>query len=214
MGATTDDKHETPAPASLSETLSSNPESSISTSVSMIFDAFVWHVVPIGAVLTITKTAGADLPPAYAPAVLDSQTSAANNDRTEIPRTTSDVGPSSPSDPAGSSSSGSGLPSDVKPGNYILVSRQHESVKGTFVINPTLNVPEVALPPIPEGTDRDNIYLESSNRSVNANVHLYVPPGSMPEKSSIRASLKAKANHGGVTFRVVRGLHSVHTVIR
>jgi hypothetical protein len=76
-------------------------------------------------------------------------------------------------------------------------------VKDTWVIDPTRQIPEAALPPIPNGETRHNLLLDAHNGSVNADVHVYVAPGTMPEKKALRTSLKGKSHNGSVTLRVV-----------
>ncbi|KAF8957386.1 hypothetical protein BDZ97DRAFT_1846538 [Flammula alnicola] len=96
---------------------------------------------------------------------------------------------------------------DIKPSNFIHLSRPNSSVKGTWLIEPTLNIPSAFLPPLPSGeTDetRKNIFLESRNGSVDADI--FVVPTSTEALARIkhhkRVYIHTTSRNGSVTTKI------------
>lgn len=90
--------------------------------------------------------------------------------------------------------------------------KDNSSIKGTFVIDPSLRVPEAALSPLPQGEKRHNALLLSKNGGVHADIHLAFPPSKgIPEKGA-RTSLFAKSHNGSVTLKAVSMLSIIHIV--
>ncbi|KDQ51885.1 hypothetical protein JAAARDRAFT_163286 [Jaapia argillacea MUCL 33604] len=63
-------------------------------------------------------------------------------------------------------------PADAKPTNYLCITRTTTSVKGTYVIDPVLIVPDAILPKLSPGEVRKNLKLGSTTGSVSADVYL------------------------------------------
>jgi hypothetical protein len=84
---------------------------------------------------THAGTGGPKLPPAYTPAhVVQVHTA-------HVPTPTSPpiAGSSSPPLLSPRIVAGNGPPAGLKPGNFVLISRNNEAVRGTFVVDPTLS---------------------------------------------------------------------------
>jgi hypothetical protein len=174
---------------------SASTESFVVTTVRMHFDH---HVCSYSSCRQSTDTGSSDagLPPVYTSADVQLHTA-------ETPTRSSISGPSSPP----SVLAGDGPPPGLKPGNFVTISR-NEAVCDKFVIDPTLAIPQAALPPISEGEARENILLQSRSGVVKSDVYVYVAPGTMPENKAVRASIRAEAHNGKVNLRVV----SPHTL--
>ncbi|KAJ3770613.1 hypothetical protein FB446DRAFT_705272 [Lentinula raphanica] len=75
--------------------------------------------------------------------------------------------PYAASDPSSSSSSPPFvLPDSAKPSNYLSLSQTHNSFRGTYVIDPSLEIPSEYLPPLPDGENEDtqsNFYARSTH---------------------------------------------------
>lgn len=85
----------------------------------------------------------------------------------------------------------------IKPTNYISISRVHNSIKETFLLDPGLYIPP-SVRPSPER--EENLRLESTHGAVYADVGIV--PGSKGSTSRGRAKLWMKSTHGGVTAKI------------
>ena len=77
--------------------------------------------------------------------------------------------------PASSASSRS----TVRPTNYTSISQRYGSIKGRWVINPSLSNPSSVLPPLPEVTSEDagkNLFLETKDGKIKADVTSALAP--------------------------------------
>ncbi|KAF9072287.1 hypothetical protein BDP27DRAFT_1361133 [Rhodocollybia butyracea] len=86
------------------------------------------------------------------------------------------------------------LPANVKPSNFLSFTQKHNSVKGTFVLDPSLEIPSDWLPPLPEEETeetRSNLYAKSEH-------------GNHREGPSPPFALNANAPRGNVTVRIPR----------
>jgi hypothetical protein len=103
------------------------------------------------------------------------------------------------SDPSSSSSTPAFVPPDsVKPSNYLFLSRSHASLVGTYVIDPSLEIPSDFLVPLPEGESeetRRNLYAKTTHAS--ATVDLYLLDKPLP-KSQGKVLLTTSSAHGNV----------------
>ena len=97
--------------------------------------------------------------------------------------------------PASSASSRS----TVRPTNYTSISQRYGSIKGRWVINPSLSIASSVLPPLSEGTSEDagkNLFLETKDGKIKADVTLRpcsVPAGGdETERRGKRVGLYAK----------------------
>jgi len=61
---------------------------------------------------------------------------------------------------------------NIKPSNLVHLSRANESVKGSWLIDPSLSIPSTFLPPPPAEGVRSNIVLESKNGAIDADIYL------------------------------------------
>lgn len=63
----------------------------------------------------------------------------------------------------------------MKPSNYVSISRNNASVRGTWLLDSSLSIPNMFLAPLsPDETEetRKNLYLKSSNGSIDAEITL------------------------------------------
>ncbi|KAF7350169.1 hypothetical protein MVEN_01319400 [Mycena venus] len=90
----------------------------------------------------------------------------------------------------------------VKPTNFVSLSRGNNSIKGTYVIDPCIKIPQPMLPPLAadetEATRR-NMHLHTSNGSID--VDLFVV-GDGKYKQKVNISLKS--SNGSIVARLVR----------
>jgi hypothetical protein len=105
------------------------------------------------------------------------------------------------------------LPTNLsaRPGNFMHISKANSAVRGTYVVDPTLAVPEAVLSPrAPDAGPRDNLSLESQNGSVDVDVWIVpaaVPGEPAPEKGNVgRPSVRAHSQNGSVTLRLASHL--------
>ena len=90
--------------------------------------------------------------------------------------------------------------------NFISFVRKNNSVKGSFVVDPSLLIPSALLPPLPEGEaeeSRKNLRLESTNGSVDTDIMLVGEDVSENVKTNPRTTLHLKSENGRVVARVV-----------
>ena len=83
------------------------------------------------------------------------------------------------------------------PTNYVSVSKRDGSIRGTWAIDSSLQIPEDLLDPIEAGAERHNLSLRSKDGAVSAKVAL-LSPG--PERASILLDTK----DGGIKLALVR----------
>jgi len=95
-----------------------------------------------------------------------------------------------------------------KPTNHLYLFSEHSSVKGEYVIDPSMKIPPSLLPPLsPEESeaDRKHLRIHSTNGSVNAEIWL-LSQDAKPFDSKTptkRTVLDLGSEHGSVTARVV-----------
>jgi hypothetical protein len=102
-----------------------------------------------------------------------------DSSRVSISETT-DVGPPpdySPSSPSAGPSNITHASSSLPPAsNYTHIDRQNGKIRGVYVIDPSLVIPDSLLPPLEEGqTDRPNLVLKGHQNSIDVDVHLVLP---------------------------------------
>jgi len=96
--------------------------------------------------------------------------------------------PYAQSDPSSSSSISELALPPGKPSNYISIIEVNHSARGTFILDPSLDIPSEYLPPLPEGeseNSRSNLHCKSQNGSVSADVYLLQKPLIEPRKKVI-----------------------------
>ncbi|KIK60382.1 hypothetical protein GYMLUDRAFT_244385 [Collybiopsis luxurians FD-317 M1] len=112
-----------------------------------------------------------------------------------------------PSDPSSSSSAPPFVPPDyLKPSNYVSLNQNHHSVEGTYLLDPSLEIPSEFLAPLPDGIEsedrRSNFYGSSTHGNVSAILYLLNKP--MP-KSRNKVLLKTCSTNGTVSTCIRRG---------
>ena len=131
------------------------------------------------------------------------------------PPPTYSLGPSLPGDPPGASTDARAqqpghltqttLPR-VKPCNYLSLTRTVNSVKGVFVVDPTLRIPSSLLPALEDGEtedDRKNLRLVSSHGSVDVNIFLLAGERGESETGTARTRMLVGSYNGSIVARLV-----------
>jgi len=88
-----------------------------------------------------------------------------------------------------------------KASNFICITRQHDSIKGNFTIDPTIYIPPSVLPPLgPKETEKDRKNLKLESRHGGIDVDLFV----IGEKSRNegRTTLELRSAHGRVNVKL------------
>lgn len=99
--------------------------------------------------------------------------------------------------------------------NYVSITREHNSVKETLIVDPSLFVPQFLRPPLLPGeteATRKNLHLESTHGHVYADITLVdtgAPDGNTVDLRRERVVMKLVSSHGGITAKVVRTRNSV-----
>lgn len=100
------------------------------------------------------------------------------------------------------------LPPSIEATNFVQMIRKEGSVKGTWIIDPTLVIPPALLPPLPDGAaegDRKNLHLQSKEGSVYGDV--YIKPTSYEVLSTMKRSGKISiygmSKEGKVELKIV-----------
>ncbi|KAJ6473517.1 hypothetical protein C8R47DRAFT_952153, partial [Mycena vitilis] len=107
----------------------------------------------------------------------------------------------------------------LNPTNYVSVSRKthkrafslsrfHASIKGTFAVNPFLDIPAQLLSPLPAGeTTRKNLLLKVENGGIDVDVHLIGEPNAPTAVARTELHLELC---GGVenTFPLIAKIHT------
>jgi hypothetical protein len=92
---------------------------------------------------------------------------------------------------------------NVRPCNFVAIEKVHDSVKGTFLLDPTLVIPSAVLAPLPEdASERDHLRFTSTHGSIAVDV--YAAAGSAATEL-VPTTILARSTHGSVTLRLVRG---------
>ncbi|KDR72705.1 hypothetical protein GALMADRAFT_252910 [Galerina marginata CBS 339.88] len=98
---------------------------------------------------------------------------------------------------------------DIKPSNFVYLSRVNSSVKGTWVLDPSLAIPSAFLPPLAAGETeetRSNLSLDSKNGVINGEIYI-LPPSNQYLALSNRnrkqcVTIRARSWNGGVTTKI------------
>ncbi|KAF8553221.1 hypothetical protein OG21DRAFT_1414726, partial [Imleria badia] len=97
-------------------------------------------------------------------------------------------------------------PFKTKPTNFLRLFNDCESIRGEFVIDPSMDIPPSMLPPLGDNeteADRKNLCLKSRDSSVRADVWLL---GSSPSSDSaqkpLRTTLALNSEHGSIRSQV------------
>ncbi|KAI6104093.1 hypothetical protein F5141DRAFT_1126954 [Pisolithus sp. B1] len=90
------------------------------------------------------------------------------------------------------------------PTNYLSVSEMDNSIKGTYIIDPSVHVPSTYLPPLGEGEterDRKNLHLRTRDGSVDVDVWLVGHQG-RSEARKRRTTLHVSSRDGSIAVKV------------
>ncbi|KAH9477582.1 hypothetical protein JR316_0009804 [Psilocybe cubensis] len=104
-------------------------------------------------------------------------------------------------------SSSRALP-DIKPSNFVCLSRQNDSIKGSWIIDPTMIIPSAFLPSLTDGETeetRGNISLMSRNGSIQAEI--FVLPGTSNDDSRRLTNrkqtiIRSSSANGTITLKI------------
>ncbi|KAJ7245648.1 hypothetical protein B0H12DRAFT_1073422 [Mycena haematopus] len=92
------------------------------------------------------------------------------------------------------------LPELVKPTNFLSLSRGNAPIKGKYVIDPRIKIPQPMLPPLAEDeteTTRRNMFLHTSNGAIDADVFI-IGDGDFKQKVNILV----KSSNGAVVVKL------------
>jgi len=95
----------------------------------------------------------------------------------------------------------------VKTANYVSITRTHDSVRETLIIDPSLFVPVFLRPPLSSGETeetRNHLKLESTHGNVNADITLVEKINTEIHSSKMnnRIRMQMRSTHGGVTAKI------------
>ena len=92
---------------------------------------------------------------------------------------------------------------NIRPSNFVSLIRINESIKGTWLIDPSLSIPSSFLPPRPAKGDRFNLSLESKNGAIEAEVYL-LPTSHSSTNLSKFVLIHTQSSNGSVKTRLVK----------
>jgi len=133
-------------------------------------------------------------------------TSKQSLDSTEGLKVNTDEPPPSYS-PLDGQASGSSSPSvtfKTKPTNYLALSNDNDTIRGEFVIDPSISIPSSMLPPLCDSKteeDRENLSLKSKNGSVHADIWLLGPSGDT-KIDPRRTTISLLSSNGSISAEV------------
>ncbi|KAJ6612552.1 hypothetical protein B0H10DRAFT_2052094 [Mycena sp. CBHHK59/15] len=91
-------------------------------------------------------------------------------------------------------------PDTIKPTNFLSLSRGNGSLKGTYVIDPRIKIPQPMLPPLASDeteSTRRNVFMHTSNGSIDVDIFV-VGDGDFKRK----VDMLVKSSNGSITTRV------------
>ena len=98
---------------------------------------------------------------------------------------------------------------DIKPSNFVNLNRANESIKGSWLIDPSLSIPESFLYPLPTEGARSNLILESKNGAINADIYL-LSSGRSNKNASKFIVIHTQSINGSVKTRLVSLIFCVY----
>jgi len=90
---------------------------------------------------------------------------------------------------------------NIRPSNFINLNRANESIKGSWLIDPSLRFPPSFLPPPPTEGARSNLSLESKNGAIDADIFL-LPTSHSNKNASNVIFIVTQSNNGSVKTRL------------
>ncbi|KAI9457928.1 hypothetical protein HD554DRAFT_1758305 [Boletus coccyginus] len=132
----------------------------------------------------------------------DGQDSKQSDPTVQMDKPGPDEPPPSYSPQIESTASGS-VPSETptyknKPTNFLALFNEDESIRGEFVIDPSIRIPSAVLPPLAEDEsedDRKNLRLRSKSSSVHADIWLLGPQACLKHR---RTTIALTSDHGSI----------------
>ncbi|PPQ94403.1 hypothetical protein CVT25_002491 [Psilocybe cyanescens] len=96
---------------------------------------------------------------------------------------------------------------NIRPSNFVCLSRQNDSVKGSWIIDPTMVIPSAFLPSVPEDETeqtRSNISLSSKNGAVSADIFVLPTSNhtSLPITHRKQIIIRGASHNGSVTLKI------------
>ena len=91
---------------------------------------------------------------------------------------------------------------NIKPSNFVNLNRANESIRGSWLIDPSLSIPSSFLPPPPTEGARSNLILESKNGAIDADIYL-LPTSHSNKNTSKFIIIHTQSNNGSVKTRLV-----------
>src|SRR5258708_30456297 len=91
--------------------------------------------------------------------------------------------------------------------NYISISREHGHIKESFIIDPSLYLPETLHNPLRQGeseSSRKNVRLETVHGHIEAEIVLVQDKVSLGSRNLQRATLHLSSSHGRIKVTIVR----------
>ncbi|CAK5282524.1 unnamed protein product, partial [Mycena citricolor] len=169
-----------------------------------------------------------DAPPAYAQSPGLSPATTPSDAKSQDAGATDPPLPPTPGAPT--------LPTDIRPTNFLTLSRSNDSISGSFVIDPRIKIPTAHLPPLGPGETeetRRNASFQSANGSVKVDlfvlgddtverpVLLFVKSKNGPVHAKLHAAdaarppiqLTAQSSNGPVHVHFPRSFNGLLTVV-
>ncbi|KAG1729511.1 uncharacterized protein EDB91DRAFT_811312 [Suillus paluster] len=91
-----------------------------------------------------------------------------------------------------------------KPTNFLSLILKDKHIRGSYVINPLMQIPLSLLPPLNAGEtdqDRKNLYLRTKDGNINADIWLIGQEEAAP-KNKRRTTLSLSSNDGHITAKI------------
>lgn len=135
--------------------------------------------------------------------------SSMNKSEAPLPALPTDQDTTSPppytnSEPSSSSQAPFVLPANVKPSNFLSFTQTHNSIKGTHIIDSSLDVPSDWLPPLPEEETeetRRNFYAKSEHGNVTSELYLL---NKLVLKGRKKVLMNVSSTYGSVSVSIHR----------
>ncbi|KAJ7751543.1 hypothetical protein DFH07DRAFT_960953 [Mycena maculata] len=107
--------------------------------------------------------------------------------------------------PSSSTAAGPFAPPSVKPTNFLSLSRGNSSIKGTYVIDPSMTIPPFLLPPLaPDETEgtRRNAFLHTSNGAIDVDLFVVGGNGDGDVRPKGKVQMLLRSSNGGISARL------------
>ncbi|KAL4068514.1 hypothetical protein V8B97DRAFT_835660 [Scleroderma yunnanense] len=104
---------------------------------------------------------------------------------------------------------------NCKPTNFLYVDERDGAIKGTYVIDPKLHIPDAYLPPLNTGEKRKNVYLHTRDGSVDVDLwivgrkDLETPHSEKAPHPMSRTNMHVSSRDGSVAVKV-NAIDNIH----